>query len=448
MAAPVLSGAVAPARATGPPRAARPRPRAPRDRRPAFTLGSSSRSSRRLRRSPCVARPREPRQTRLRRAGVVRCDARLDVAAMVSAVWMWSPQVIANRQAFAFPEEALDQHSARWWSYLLPPAGHPWFGHASAAIWRSAWIDTGLLEQQLSLGISVIALAAVPSSPPARHSRRPSRAASPECYWRRPSSRALCSLPPACTSDRCRCPCPRASCTRSRPCSARTRGLAWWSALMITTLAGADSRMLLARRSPARARLPPAWSRWPCSSTFPHCRRHAMFCRRRRTDGSRTTPPHRLLDCATPTPGAGAGLAWLMRGQVAFRRSRSAIAPIRNWDRSSPRLDSPTCWSDTTRRARLWLASGGRIADVQPVRIEHDASVYEVVARQAAALHDGDDRLLSTRVPWRRFVALDGTDGTMAIVNVTQTLLGSLELELEAFARSAGCRHRRRPVRR
>jgi hypothetical protein len=69
--------------------------------------------------------------------------------------------VMANREAFAFPRADLFLYSAKWWSYLVPPAAHPMFGQAAQRIWSAAGVRDGLLEQQVSLGLGIVALGAV-----------------------------------------------------------------------------------------------------------------------------------------------------------------------------------------------------------------------------------------------------------------------------------------------
>jgi hypothetical protein len=69
--------------------------------------------------------------------------------------------VLANRDAFAFPRSDLLLYSARWWSYLVPPVAHPLVGATAYRIWSAAGVREGLLEQQVSLGWGIIALALV-----------------------------------------------------------------------------------------------------------------------------------------------------------------------------------------------------------------------------------------------------------------------------------------------
>lgn len=67
--------------------------------------------------------------------------------------------VILNRAAFAFPRIDLFHYSAKGWSYLMPPVAHPLFGASAQRIWHAGGVRDGLLEQQVSLGAGIIALA-------------------------------------------------------------------------------------------------------------------------------------------------------------------------------------------------------------------------------------------------------------------------------------------------
>jgi hypothetical protein len=67
--------------------------------------------------------------------------------------------VLAER--FAFPRADLERYGARWYSYLLPPVDHPLAGDWSSELWRQVGVADGLVEQQLTLGLALIALAAL-----------------------------------------------------------------------------------------------------------------------------------------------------------------------------------------------------------------------------------------------------------------------------------------------
>ena len=66
--------------------------------------------------------------------------------------------VVADRAAYGFPRADLFRYSATWWSYLVPPIEHPLLGDMARRIWTSAAVREGLLEQQVSLGWSIVVL--------------------------------------------------------------------------------------------------------------------------------------------------------------------------------------------------------------------------------------------------------------------------------------------------
>ncbi len=68
--------------------------------------------------------------------------------------------LLAGPSRFAWPKEDLLLYSARWWSYLVPPLGHPVYGPLAEAFWRDRH-PGGVLEQQLALGPALLLLAAV-----------------------------------------------------------------------------------------------------------------------------------------------------------------------------------------------------------------------------------------------------------------------------------------------
>ena len=66
--------------------------------------------------------------------------------------------VVVDPAAFAFPRGDLFRYSAKWWSYLVPPVGHPLLGAAAHRFWSAAGVSEGLLEQQVSLGWGIVVL--------------------------------------------------------------------------------------------------------------------------------------------------------------------------------------------------------------------------------------------------------------------------------------------------
>jgi hypothetical protein len=90
-------------------------------------------------------------------AGALACLA----LAGLALVWRTAPVVLDDRAALAFTRENLFLYSAKWWSYLVPPVAHPLLGGLARRIWIASNVDDGLLEQQVSLGWSVVALGLV-----------------------------------------------------------------------------------------------------------------------------------------------------------------------------------------------------------------------------------------------------------------------------------------------
>ena len=69
--------------------------------------------------------------------------------------------VLADPSAYAFSRLDLFRYSAEWWSYLMPPVAHPLLGATVRRTWAASGVDVGILEQQVSLGWGIVALAAI-----------------------------------------------------------------------------------------------------------------------------------------------------------------------------------------------------------------------------------------------------------------------------------------------
>jgi hypothetical protein len=80
------------------------------------------------------------------------------VASGAAYVAYQAPEVFTAPSAFAFPRADLFLYSANWRSYLVPPAVHPLMGTAVSAFWTRSGVSVGLLEQQVSLGLGIVAL--------------------------------------------------------------------------------------------------------------------------------------------------------------------------------------------------------------------------------------------------------------------------------------------------
>jgi hypothetical protein len=76
-------------------------------------------------------------------------------------VLLVAPQVLHEPQSLAFAREDLFLYSARSESYLIPPVEHPLLGAWARSFWERQEIDGGLVEQQVTIGIGLLLLAAV-----------------------------------------------------------------------------------------------------------------------------------------------------------------------------------------------------------------------------------------------------------------------------------------------
>jgi hypothetical protein len=75
--------------------------------------------------------------------------------------WYAAPGLFTSGADFAFVREDLFLHSAKWWSYLVPPLAHPLLGGFARRVWDGAGVREGRLEQQVSLGGAIVALGLV-----------------------------------------------------------------------------------------------------------------------------------------------------------------------------------------------------------------------------------------------------------------------------------------------
>ncbi len=105
----------------------------------------------------------------------------LVAVAGLGGAWAWHATHVGALPpgGYAIAREELFLYSAKWWSYLMPPAAHPWIGSRVQDLWRSAGVQDGLLEQQVSLGWSIVALGLVSLAGAARRRRDPILLAAP-----------------------------------------------------------------------------------------------------------------------------------------------------------------------------------------------------------------------------------------------------------------------------
>jgi hypothetical protein len=83
-----------------------------------------------------------------------------------------APAVLGDTSAFAFRRSDLFRYSAKWWSFFVPPLGHPFLDGVARSVWDKARIGGAVLEQQLYLGWGIVALGAVAVAGYLRRDRR------------------------------------------------------------------------------------------------------------------------------------------------------------------------------------------------------------------------------------------------------------------------------------
>ena len=140
-----------------------------------------------------AARDGEPPATR----NIGSTVAVLLAAAGAGLLWLAYaiPVLFVRPSAFAVSRYELSQFSARWWSYLIPPVDHPLLGRWAGRIWMNDGVGAGLVEQQVYVGWSLLALASVALAEWWRVRDEPRRAYVPSLVALAGLA-ALCSLSP------------------------------------------------------------------------------------------------------------------------------------------------------------------------------------------------------------------------------------------------------------
>ena len=105
---------------------------------------------------------RQPDEGRLRRLVLTSLTLALAAAAGLLLIHGVSPAVLLRPEAFAFPRSDLFLYSARWWSYIVPAVDHPLAGSRIRQFWVGRGLEAALLEQQVSVGFTLLVLGVVP----------------------------------------------------------------------------------------------------------------------------------------------------------------------------------------------------------------------------------------------------------------------------------------------
>ena len=365
-----------------------------------------------------------------RRAGVTLGALAGIALAGLAFAWWTAPGVVSDPAAFAFTREDLFRYSARWWSYLVPPVAHPLLGDAARRIWIAAQVDLGLLEQQVSLGWSVIVLGliAIATSGADRSGPR----------WTVPMLAAIaaaalvCSLAPERTLFGATLAGPSALLYPIVPMFRSYARFGVIVQLMAALLAAIGAARLLAFRTrPARALCaalvilaiaeyavrPAALSR----DVLPTAAHRWVM---RQTTGSRA------FDCE-PLTAESASIPWLTGGRItlADEAARDCAEPqlgTRLWASGFTHLIVRDTWE------RPWLRDHGEAEGLQPAARFADADVLAIRPRElvyTAAITGFWPREHGANTTWRWM----GTDASWTIVTPTPTPRVTLELDLHAF---------------
>lgn len=352
--------------------------------------------------------------------------------ALAGASWFWGAGPFSDSLPFAFPVEALDQHTARWWSYVLPPAGHPLFGDTTTAIWHAQGIGDGLLEQQLSLGLSVLVLAAIGAAA-ARAKRDAWSAARVKALIVTAAIAVVCSLPPSLQLGVFTLPMPSAVLFDAAPMFRAYARFGVIVSLVVTTLAGAGFAALLARKTTRATTLAIVLLVGAAIEYLPSLplSRDVLPTSGHRLLADRDDA--RVLDCCGPDPGDIAGMQLFMRAAVSV-----ASGPLQ--DCADPELGGKLAAFGFThvivRRPTAvseWLASGGDVAGLRVLRRSDDALVFDVVEARPSLYTTAIEGLYAREFRGRDSWRWLGRAGQMVVTNPGPAAITRLALDVEAY---------------
>jgi hypothetical protein len=379
--------------------------------------------------------PRETPSTvtgRERVASLLATVATLGGAAILGVAYIVrvAPEVLDGSDRYAFPFEDLARYGARWWSYLLPPVEHPVWGAKVAGVWEQHGIGDGLVEQQLSVGFSLLILAAVAAVGWLRGRRDQGLAWLPALAIVALAA-AWCSLGPFQTLGAFTFRRPSAVLFEWLPifrAYARFGHVVW---LVAALAAGIGFSILWSRKTPGRAlavglvlvaclELAPVPWRW----------HWVLPTEAHRWLAELEEPDLSILDCVVASSGE-ATLRYLM--PKPLDQPRTVVG-----DCAEPDLAAKLAALGYTH---VLMRSDYYLADVLPasgLRLDRDfadSRVYRVTA-EPAAVYVGR----TARFSWResdgsRTWRWQGTRGSWQIVNTTAAELAvELEVELSSYA--------------
>lgn len=82
-------------------------------------------------------------------------------AAAIVAIRSIYPDLTSSATSYGFPIDAVAEHSAQWWAYLVPSVLHPVFGLGAAGWFAGHGVTRALVEQQVYVSYALITLAVI-----------------------------------------------------------------------------------------------------------------------------------------------------------------------------------------------------------------------------------------------------------------------------------------------
>lgn len=352
------------------------------------------------------------------------------------------PALFADTAPFAFRQADLARYGAQWFSYFLPPVDHPLWGSRAAHVWAGRGMTGAVLEQQVSISLALLALAAVAlwhwkRSRPAAPAGIPAALRTVPMLAIVALAAAFCSLAPAPGSSGTALLVPAAWLYPLAPMFRAYARFAFVTHLMVALLAGIGFACLWrgARVPPSAARVRRTLAVALLAAVaieylpFPARSRDVLPTAAHRWLAGRPAPA-RVLDCVEPGQ-ADALVPWLMKHDVS---TLSAAAP----SCFEPNIAQQSATLGYTyvilRRppgpqARMAPAPGFAL-----VHASDDADVYNVVADAAPVVVTGIEGFSPAEHDasgsWRWM----GQQGTWIVENVRRAPVSvTLDLDLSAY---------------
>lgn len=362
--------------------------------------------------------------------------------AVLAAARAALPALFADTAPFAFQQADLARYGAQWFSYFLPPVDHPLWGGQAARFWARRGMTGAVLEQQISISLGLLALAAVALWHWMR-SRHATPAEIPTALRIVPMiaivalAAAFCSLAPAPGSSGTALLVPAAWLYPLAPMFRAYARFALVTHLMVALLAGigvshlwphrgARSAQATARRLLAAALVAAVAIEY---LPFPARSRDVLPTAGHRWLASRA-PGARVLDCIEPGQ-AEALVPWLMKHDVSALSAAapSCVEPNMAQQAATLGYTYVILRRPPDPRARMPPAPGLAL-----VHTSDDADVYNVVADAAPVLVAGIEGFSPAEHDasgsWRWM----GQQGTWLIRSVRGSpVTVALEVELSAL---------------